>query len=242
MQSQRRFQRKYSAYGIVEPLRGYYAFFITVEHKRDVLFYVFCEQKHITACGNGGRNGSLSRHGARKARHGGRICHDKPVEAEFVAEQSRQNIAAQRCRQSCWADERQAYMSRHNAHNARINTFTVYSAVSFQPIFLSEIVDRRGDVLIPFVTSVSREMFYARRNAAFLHFFYIRSAHLCHGFGVAAERSCIGYRVSEIVIYIGDRRKRPVDADGTGFRAAYLSETARLFRSSRRGYRHFGSE
>ena len=86
MQSQRRFQRKYSAYGIVEPLRGYYAFFITVEHKRNILFYVFREQKHITARGNGGRNGNFSRHGARKTRHRRRIGHDKPVKSEFVAE------------------------------------------------------------------------------------------------------------------------------------------------------------
>ena len=133
-------------------------------------------------------------------------------------------------------------MPDHDGFHALVDKAAVNPAVGRFPFLDGKVVDRGAKVLVAFVAPVAGEMFCRTRHAHLLTNFRIRARKVCHLSGVGTERPRVGDGVSEIIIYVRDRRKGIIRPDRQPFGRAHFAEIPRVFRAACRRDHHLRAD
>ena len=132
-------------------------------------------------------------------------------------------------------------MSCHYSQCTCFDHFFVNFSIAFIPFFAGKSVHTCHKMLITFIHTVSREMFYTCRHAFFFCTADICFSHIDHGLKIGTEGTHIGDRIVIVQIQIHNRSKRPVHTDCRSLAAAYLSKLICSLHISGRCGKHFSS-
>ena len=133
-------------------------------------------------------------------------------------------------------------MADHDGHRPGLDARLVGGAVGLHPLFAGEVVDRRHQVLVPFVPPVPGEVLDRGGDPVLLHLGDVGPAELPDGLGVGAEGADVGDGVAEVIVDVDDRRERPIAADGLALGAADLAQASGVLHLAGGRHRHRAAE